>query len=232
MKLRKRSLALLLAAATVLSLAVGTFAYFTDHIVAETTATAGSLDLTLTTPVISKTEQFKPSEGISIQFTLSNAGNKSADVLETLVLTSSQAMTGSATKQCEFELYRSTDVTLNNGIATIKSGATPLTVKSISADNKKITYAIPEFVLNGTGENAETEPEANGKSSKTSSYVLVFRNDAGNQFQNVTITLDYEAQAKQHRNTDSSTWTTVKNQTISFAGNNAYKAVPVLTANP
>lgn len=232
MKHRKRVVALLLAAATVLSLAVGTFAYFTDHVVADTSATAGSLDLTLTSPVLSKTEQFKPSEGISIQFTLSNAGNKSADVLETLVLTSTEKMTGNATTQCEFELYNASDVTLTNGIAAIKSGAKPLSVKSVSADGKKITYAIPEFVLNGTGENAETEAAANGKSSKTSSYVLVFRNDAGNSFQNVTVTLDYEAQAKQHRNTDSSTWTTVKSQTISFAGNNAYKAVPALTGNP
>ena len=223
MNRHKKRITLALAAVTVLALLIGSFAFFTDRIDSSIQAEAGTLDLQLSTITAAKTSDFKPGEGIAIDFTLSNAGNKSADVLETIVLTSSIAMSDTT----EFDLYNATDVTLDSKgkVTAIKSGAQPLTVRSVSADKKQITYAIPEFILNGTGEAAEIETGALG-TAKASAYVLVFRTHAGNEFQDTTISLNYEAQAKQHRNTNADTWQVVKTEDINFAGN-PIKGVPV-----
>lgn len=231
--MKKTRVSIVLAVMCALALVIGSLAFFTDRITANTVAQAGTLDLTLTTPRVSKTENFKPGEGITIDFTLSNLGKKSADVRELLVLTSTKAMTGSENVLCEFELYNAADVTLTDGVAAIRDGAKPVAARSVSQDGLQITYTIPEFVLNGTGgAEAEIEPEANGKYSKASAYVLVFAPGSGNTYQNVTLTLDYEAQAKQHRNTDSTMWATVMTETVNFAGNDAHPAVPVMPANP
>jgi len=220
MKKCKKGLALVLAIATVLTLCVGSLAYFTDRISGTVNAKAGTLELSLSEFQLSQTANLKPGAGVTIDFTLTNIGNKSADIQETLVLTSSKAMSATT----EFEIYAAADVTITNGVATVKNGATPLQVRSVSADGTQITYAIPEFVLNGTGTGAETEDGVTSN-AKTSAYVLVFRGTAGNDFQNVTVTLDYMAQAKQHRNTNDTTWAVLKTQSVTF-GNNATTVVP------
>ena len=165
----------------------------------------------------------KPGAGCTVDFTLSNLGNKSADVKEVLVLRSPVAMTAGAAT--EFDLYKASDVTLDaDGKYTIKTGAQPVAVRSVSTDKKSISYTIDQFILNGTGTAAETE---NGVTSnaKSSAYVLVFKNTAGNAFQDITVTLDYMAQAKQHRNTNDATWTDIMSETITFAGSST-SAVP------
>lgn len=217
MKKPKKFLALVLALSTVAALAVGTFAFFTDRVQAQATATAGTLELALSPVTLSKSSGLKPGTGCKVDFTLSNLGNKSADVKEVLVLRSPTAMTASAE---EFDLYKASDVTLDaDGKYTIAAGATPVAARAVSADRMSITYTIPEFILNGTGANAETETGAAG-TSKASSYVLVFKSTAGNAFQGISVTMDYLAQAKQHRNTNVNTWTTVMSETIEFAGSN------------
>lgn len=222
MKISKKILALVLAIATVAALAVGTLAFFTDRIQAQATATAGTLELALTDITTSNSTKMKPGSGSTVNFTLSNLGNKSADVKEVLILRSPVAMTAGAE---EFDLYLASDVTLTaDGKVTIKDGKSPVAARSVSTDRKSITYTISEFILNGTDEDAETE---NGIASnaKSSAYVLVFKNTAGNDFQSISVTLDYLAQAKQHRNTNDATWTDVMSETITFAGNST-AAVP------
>lgn len=222
MRKPKKLVALVLALATVAALAVGTFAFFTDRIQAQATATAGTLDLALTDITTSDSTKMKPGSGSTVNFTLSNLGNKSADVREVLVLSSPVAMTAGAE---EFDLYLASDVTLTaDGKVTIKDGKSPVAARVVSADRKSITYTIPQFILNGTGADAETETGAAG-ASKASAYVLVFKSTAGNPFQNISITLDYLAQAKQHRNTNDATWTDLMSETITFAGNST-SAVP------
>ena len=228
----KKKLSLLLAIACVVTLAVGSFAFFTDRVEASAAATAGKLDLVVGNISASKTSDLKPGNGVQINFTLENKGNKSADVLETLVLTSTVALTDK-NGAAQFDLYAPSNVTVDSaGMATVASGAKPITARttgSYTKDGKTyytITYAIPEFILNGSGANAETETGITS-SSKASKYILVFRQDSGNEFQNVSISLDYEAHAKQHRNTNSSAWTaTGVKEIISFAGNNAFVSVP------
>lgn len=223
MKKPKKIMALVLAIATVAALAVGTFAFFTDRIQAQATATAGTLELALTDIQTGTNTKMKPGAGCTVDFTLSNLGNKSADVKEVLVLRSPVAMTAGAE---EFDLYLASDVTLAaDGKVTVKAGKSPVAARAVSTDRKSITYTIPEFILNGTGgDEAETEPNVTSN-AKSSAYVLVFNGTADNAFQGITVTLDYMAQAKQHRNTDSNTWTTVMSETITFAGNST-SAVP------
>lgn len=223
MKKTKKIMALVLAIATVAALAVGTFAFFTDRIQAKAEATAGTLELALTDIRTGTNTKMKPGAGCTVDFTLSNLGNKSADVKEVLVLRSPVAMTAGAAT--EFDLYKASDVTLDaDGKYTIKTGAQPVAVRSVSTDKKSISYTIDQFTLNGTGTAAETE---NGVTSnaKSSAYVLVFKNTAGNAFQDITVTLDYMAQAKQHRNTNDATWTDIMSETITFAGSST-SAVP------
>lgn len=222
MKRPKKIMALVLAIATVAALAVGTLAFFTDRIQAQATATAGTLELALTDITTSNSTKMKPGSGSTVNFTLSNLGNKSADVKEVLILRSPVAMTAGAE---EFDLYLASDVTLTaDGKVTIKDGKSPVAARAVSTDRKSITYTIPQFILNGTGDDHETEPDAVG-TSKSSAYVLVFKNTAGNTFQNVSVTLDYLAQAKQHRNTNDATWSDLMSETITFAGNST-SAVP------
>lgn len=223
MKKTKKIMALVLAIATVAALAVGTFAFFTDRVQAKAEATAGTLELALTDIRTGNNVKMKPGTGCTVDFTLSNLGNKSADVKEILVLRSPVAMTAGAAT--EFDLYKASDVTLDaDGKYTIKTGAQPVAVRSVSTDKKSISYTIDQFILNGTGTAAETE---NGVTSnaKSSAYVLVFKNTAGNAFQDITVTLDYMAQAKQHRNTNDATWTDIMSETITFAGSST-SAVP------
>lgn len=232
MKKYKKGLSLLLVVATVLSVCVGSLAYFTDRVTSTATATAGTLDLAISTPVVTPTTGLKPGAAATINFTLTNNGNKSADVLETLVLTvkdsSGNALAMSATP--EFDLYLASDVDIANGVATVKSGKNPIAVRSYTSGSNKITYAIPQFILNGTGTGAETESGITSN-AKASAYVLVFRASAGNNFQGAKVTLDYEAQAKQHRNTNDTTWSTIKTVKIAFAGDNNHMAVPTAPAS-
>lgn len=224
MKSKKKPITLILSILCVASLIVGSFAFFTDRVESNIDATAGTLTLGFTGITTSKTTNFKPGEGITLDFSLSNEGNKSADVLEVLVLSSSTAMTDGL-NPAEFELYAASDVTLVDGLATVNASATPLSVRTISSDKKQITYALPQFTLNGTGTGAEVEDGITA-TSKASSYVLVFNSAAGNDFQGTDLTLYYEAQAKQHRNTNDDTWSKIKSATVSFAGNDNHAAVP------
>lgn len=216
MKFSKRTISFVLAILTVVSVTVGSFAWFMDRVDHKSEGTLGSLDLEASIET-SKTDNFKPGEGITVDISLSNKGNKSADVRETIVLETSAPMTNNI----EFELYLAEDVTLKDGaVIAIAPGAQPITFgenRIVSADKKQITYKIPEFVLSGSGTGAEKEEEANGF-RKVGSYVLVFKSLASNEYQNKTIKLYYEAQAKQHRNSTDDTWTKLQTVEVSFAG--------------
>lgn len=227
MRVSKKALALVMSVVTVLSLMVGTLAYFTDRFDASATATAGTLVLDLTDIETTNGTNLKPGYGAAFSFTLSNDGNKSADVLETIVVTvmkGQNAMNLNASAP-EFSIYPASAVQMDgNNVVTSITGSALGTVSG-----NKITYAVPQFTLNGGTGTASDEKEAGvSVSSKESEYVLVFNTNAGNDFQGLTLTLDYEAQAKQHRNTqadNAGAWTKVKSETVNFAGS-SIKAVP------
>lgn len=226
-KYKKRLTALFLALAVVCAMGMS-LAYFTDHEKATATATAGTLDLTLTESwahdnTSSTDDDAKPGDIYDLSYTLKNDGNKSADVRETFVITSDVQL--AAGSPAEFEIYAASDVKKDgNGFYVPISGAQPLSVRTTGSypgtDGKTyytITYKVPEFILNGTGDNAETETGALG-TQKVGSYVILFAKNASNAFQGVNVTIDYLAEAKQHRNTDPTIWTTVASESITLGG--------------
>ena len=153
------------------------------------------------------------------------------DCRDTIVLQSSVAMTKGTgdTDPYQFEIYPAASVTgysVDTGY-TLAADAKPLTVRTVSADAKTITYAVPDtYTLNGTADadgNAETETGVTTTSADRG-YVLVFRSDSDNTFQNATVTVDVMTEAKQHRNTGSD-WTSVATESFTLGGQTV-NAVP------
>ena len=204
----------------------GSMAYFTDRETANVKATAGTVDLALT-EAWADVSNFNPGDMADFSYTIANNGNKSVDVRETVVVKSSVAMDTAA--QAEFEIYHADNVEqAANGSYVPKAGAAPITEgakRVVSGDQKSIKYVIDEYVLNGTGLNAEEEAGVD-KTSQDSDYVLVFKGESSNAFQGAEVTVDLMAEAKQHRNTNGDTWATVATDSVTMGGA-AVDAVPV-----
>lgn len=230
-KSKKRLAALFLVFALVCTMAT-TLAYFTDREQAAAQGVVGTLDIVLTESWYASNtnrDNTKPGDIYNLDYTIANNGNKSADVRETFVITTTVAMTSSAP---EFEIYKATDVTKGaDGFYVPNTGAAPVVAVSdttnrvLAADGKTLTYHLPEFILDGTGPGAEDEPEADSNAD-TFDYVILFSKSASNDWQGAEVTIDYLVEAKQHRNTDDSIWATVASEEIDFAGSKV-NAVPV-----
>lgn len=229
-KVNKKKIASIALATTMIStLMIGSFAYFTDRADTRASATAGTVDIELNADALANAMKdndgkdiFNPGDMREINYELSNKGNKSIDVRETIILTSSVAMDKEAA-QAEYEIYKAEDVELIEGKGySPVDGSNPLSVRSISDDGTQITYTVDEYILNGydkDGDDTKREIE-NGVTATNNSgaYVLLFKGTAGNEFQNSTVTLDILAEAKQHRNTANVDWTELASESISFGG--------------
>lgn len=203
-----------LALAAVLTIG-GSLAYFTDRESVTANGAAGSLQIHVDNNIDLSTEQWNPDNILdpgdkkSLSWTVYEDGNKSADIRTTISLISQIPLNTNANGQAEFEIYNVNDVeekkdTNGNSLGYgPKDGAQPLQVRSISDDKTIITYKPTEYSLNGatmSGVDAENDIE-NAGSSKESNYVLIFRQDATNTFQDKPVTLNVLIEAKQHRNT-------------------------------
>ena len=196
----------------------GAFAFFTDRVEMDATATAGTVDLALEADW-SDVANFNPGDKADIGYTIQNDGNKSVDVRERIVVKSTVAM--DTADQAEFEIYKASDVEQDaNGAYVPKEGAEPVTSganRIVSGDNTSITYELAEYTLNGTGANAEEE-DGIVETSKASDYVLVFNKASLNAFQGANATVDLVAEAKQHRNTGDDTWSVISTDSITVGG--------------
>lgn len=167
--------------------------------------------------------------------------------------------------QAQYELYKASDVEPDaNGSYKPKAGASPLTVRTADLAHGKITYDIPEYILNGSSTKGKSEGVGfraqNPGESDTDyavamaayksanieddtrreletgittiqhdgDYVLVFRGNSANDWQNSVVKLSCVANALQKRNTGNDTWTTIKSETITFGGMDT-AVVPVET---
>ena len=220
-----KKLGLVCGALAVVMVAGASFAYFTDRADTSAQGTAGTVAIELTNNMNLLDEDGKdilnPGDMRDAMLDVENKGNKSIDVRTTIVLTSSVAMTTDENGQAEYELYHKDDVELVEGYGYMpKEGAQPIEVRSISEDGTVITYNIPDYILNGNedfgDENREIEDGVEADSFAYD-YVLVFRGDSANKFQDSTVTLDVLAEAKQHRNTGAG-WDIVAQETITFGG--------------
>lgn len=212
----------LIAVALALVMAIGgSLAYFTDSASTNQSGTAGTVDVELDGSGINLLDEdgkqiLNPGDLRDVYFTVSNKGNKSVDIRTTITLTSSIGMAQNG--QAEFEIYKLGDVEFVDGEGWKPvAGAEPLQIRSISDDGYTITYAIPEYILNGNEElpdmQREIEPDvavdadpyfdvSDGGSIADSKYVLVFKTASDNNYQEANVTLNVKVEAKQHRNTE------------------------------
>ena len=206
-------------------LATGSLAYFTDRVETSASATAGTVDIALSSNW-QDVENFNPGDIADLSFGISSVGNKSIDVREKFVITSDTALTEDA--QSEFEIYARADVSQDaNGAYQPNPGAEPIAIgedRIVGQDGKTITYVLDEYTLNGSGEYAEVE-DGISATEKESEYVLVFNKNASNDYQGAEVSVDFLAEAKQHRNTGSDTWAEIANENVSLGGETV-NAVP------
>lgn len=146
-KSRKR-ISLVLALCLVLSMVVGSFAYFTDRVESNAQVTAGTVGIT---EADTWTDNLKdgpqslnnlnPGDSRDLSFTVTNTGNKAVDVRHTIQLSvvdaagNPKALTMGADigleEMLQFDIFRASDVTTmskdnNNAGYLLKDGATPL----------------------------------------------------------------------------------------------------------
>ena len=236
MKNFKKSAAAIMGAVTALCLTVGSLAMFTDRFQAQTTAKAGTLDITLSETWAADNaalaQAYKPGTALKLNYKLDNVGNMAADVRETFVLTFDKALSAVAANR-EFDLYPASAVTVDaDGNVTAISGTalTPAT-GNYTKDGKTyytLTYSPDQFTLNG--DKTHTDGTVTGAEDEHSAtYYVVFKSNVGNDFQGVGVTVEYMAQALQHENTGADTWNDAKviSQTVTFGGKEI-KVAPAL----
>ena len=230
--------AIVLAAILVLGCS---FAYFTDYATTNASGTAGTVAVALDSGInlldADGHDILNPGDMRDAGFTVTNMGNKSIDVRTTLALTALDRngnainFTGDAESQSEFDLYLRSDVeeVTGEGYKPL-ADAKPLAVKSINGN--VITYAIADYSLNGNSdEYAEVETiDGVNAFAKTSDYVLVFKGEAGNDWQAATITMDVLVEAKQHEHTGAG-WGIVAQESVTTGSitKDAVKAEDVIT---
>lgn len=199
------------------------FAYFTDRAETGAKGQAGTVRVDLTEMKDfsdGETTVLNPGDSVDASMILSNTGSKSIDVRTTIKLTSSVPMTD-ADGQCEYELYNTEDALVSDQGFIIDPEATPIGERVVSEDGLTITYTIPEYTLDGSVETGDGEGN-----SHTYDYVLVFRGDSKNSFQESTVTVDVLAEAKQHRNTTDETWETVASEHYTVGAIDSENVVP------
>lgn len=146
-KSRKR-ISLVLALCLVLSMVVGSFAYFTDRVESDAQVTAGTVGITETDTWTDNLKDgpqslnnLNPGDSRDLSFTVTNTGNKAVDVRHTIQLSVVDAagnpkeLTMGADigleEMLQFDIFRASDVTAmskdnNNAGYLLKDGATPL----------------------------------------------------------------------------------------------------------
>lgn len=201
----------------------GTFAYFTDHVTTQSIGTAGTVAVELNNTINLLDEDgydiLGPGDMRVASFELVNMGNKSIDVRTTIALTITSehydlTFSGDSAMQSEYDLYLREDVELVEGHGYMpKEGKTPIQVKSVNGN--VIFYEVPEYSLNGNSERyAEVETiNGTGTFKHVYDYVLVFKHDTGNEWQDSVITIDILAEAKQHENTGAG-WDIVAKESV------------------
>lgn len=206
-KTRKR-MTVALAVVTCLALLVGSFAFFTDRLTADATATAGNINLvwedtSLKTnsnnqfaqdkawdnALVSEGNVINPGDYFDLSYTLTNDGSKSIDVRQQIVLVSDVPMTENA------EEYKLTITGGNDSVAVV-----PAVEQLAEGQGTKLTYNLADIILVGSLEN-DLNVKEQGAVSGAYTVRLDFAKAAKNAFMDSIVTVDLYAAAKQHRNT-------------------------------
>lgn len=216
-------------------------ALFTDHETGTATATAGTLDLKLTQDWVNvndnyhlankaagqdgKIDPMLPGSKLAMPYTLANQGNKSMDIRETVVIKSADKEFAA---NPEFKLYKAADVELDVATGAYKAKANANAIAYDLKDPKTIIITPDTMTLSGTGASAEVETGFEA-TSYTGDYVILFDASATNSWMGKTLTIDYLAEAKQHRNTGGKdAWDTIAEESLTLTSGTAVNAVAPL----
>ena len=202
---KKKVITTVMAIACVFTLALGSFAFFTDRADGEATATAGNINLVFTDVSLANESTgdnvqaidkvwtagklvkdggiLNPGDVIDMDYKLSNTGSKSIDVKQQIVLTSNVKLTDNA------EEY------------SITVGGQNITPAK-SDDDLTLTYELAEIILNGSIEKEDGVTVT----EQTYDVSMEFDRLAKNAFMGSTVTVELDVQAKQHRNTTDADW--------------------------
>lgn len=192
-------------------------------------------------------DNINPGDSRSLAFTVTNTGNKAIDVRHTLKLSVVDAL-GAAKElsmgsdiegesMLQFDIFKASDVVTmsnanNNAGYVLKDGASPVfssdsvnattmmgASRTVDLKNGVVTYYFADTVLDGVGDNAETnyakaehvdtslantDAKLNGNAAVDYDYILIFRDTTLNDFQGCKLHLELVVEAKQHLNTKSS----------------------------
>lgn len=220
MKMNKTKLTTVIAIATVACLMVGAFAFFTDRVTTNASAsTARASDLIdvdpdPTNPSAPDDPQdaleavwtrenpdkdiVKPGDLVDLSFDLKNIGSSDIDCKETIVLTSKVNLDQT---NPEWRLFL--DATADEYGAMV--GGTVVSAEQISA--KQVKYTLAAFKLSKN-------------ETKARNFKLVFDKYATNAFQGDVCTIDYLCEMRQHVDSIAvdANWDAVRTDTIRFAG--------------
>ena len=230
------------AGAVAAILAMGaSFAYFSDYATSQATGTAGTVAIALDSDInlldAEGRDILNPGDMRDGSFDVTNEGNKSIDVRTTIKLVAKDHegnainFTGDAETQSEYDLYLASDVELVEGRGYMpKADAKPLEVKSI--EGNVITYVLPEYSLNGNSDKYDEVETIDGVDAfaKDNDFVLIFKGEAGNEWQASTISMAVLVEAKQHENTQAG-WEIVATEVLE-GGTTVVAAENVITVAP
>lgn len=212
-----------------------TMAYFTDTATLTEKGTAGTVSLNLIDNINfldgDNKDILVPGDMRSAGFEVVNVGNKSVDIRTTLALTVNSEYTdlvfsGSDGVQSEFDLYYASDVTYVDGVGYVlkNENVKPLAMKDVYENT--ITYYIDDITLNGNSAMYDEVETVDGVNTYKHYYdfVLLFKNDTPDTWENCYVIIDVVIEAKQHENVEDN-WTIVEDDYIDYG--HIYKdAVP------
>lgn len=183
--MKKKIVALSSVAVLALS-AIAAGAFFTDKETQTVQANAGTFGIGVVDSSNLDSDNdtiINPGDTGTVAFTITNEGEKSADLQAVIKVKSDVPMTEDA-----YEYSLSQDDT---GVAPVAN-----------EDKTELTYTIDLGTVNGSIETEDSvdTTEASG------SYEFQFAKAANNDFQDSTVEVEYTIYAKQHRNTDTGDW--------------------------
>ena len=238
MKITKKKLTAVIAVMTVVTLLVGSLAFFTDREDAKATITSGKAsDIIKVTP--DGTEEgskdpgtslenlweknnpdeqkyIEPGDDVDLSYTLTNIGEGDIDVKETIIITvkdASGAAMNLTANEPEYRLFQAVQFDTNGAIDGVVGPLNVVSIEQIS-DNQ-IKYTLAGFTLE-KGEGAAL------------AYKLVMNKYAGNAFQASTCTVDYLVEMRQHVDgiDADEQWDAMRTDKITFASQANYSVVP------
>lgn len=215
----KKRITKLLAVGCICALLVGSFAYFTDKVSSQATATVGNINLVFN-DISDADAGSHYDSNLSVVDGLDTARDKvwtagkllvDGAVLnpgDTVDMSFNVANTGSKSIDVRPTLKVTSDKQLPTPALSVKVGAQSYPLTGGQLVDTKYVYSVnlgDDFILDGTAE----KDAAVAATQKDYAVSLVFDRAAKNEAMGASLTFDLTVLAKQHRNTGAADWAAV-----------------------